>query len=144
MPTTTNTSTTTASNPNDTTTNQSNDNAIIPTNTVGTNLTTSEQVENKKTTKNTQATKPQQQPTSTKVSTDDALKFLTYVVDVDSLFDVALGTYDFDLALMVAARSNKVSVYPYFLFYLMYLQFFFSYVHMYVSILLFIMLLFIL
>jgi len=38
---------------------------------------------------------------------DNALRFLTYMVDVNALFDVALGTYDFDLVLMVAEKSQK-------------------------------------
>ena len=40
--------------------------------------------------------------------TDDALKFLTYMVEVNILCDVALGTYDLKLALMVAEKSQKV------------------------------------
>merc|ERR1719481_1021745 len=39
--------------------------------------------------------------------TDEALKFLLYMVDVNVLFDVALGTYDFDLVMMVAEKSQK-------------------------------------
>lgn len=31
-----------------------------------------------------------------------------YIVDVNELFDVALGTYDFELVLMVAEKSQKV------------------------------------
>jgi len=42
-----------------------------------------------------------------KVEVDNALRFLTYMVDVNALFDVALGTYDFDLVLMVAEKSQK-------------------------------------
>jgi len=42
-----------------------------------------------------------------KAEVDDALRFLTYMVDVNALFDVALGTYDFDLVLMVAEKSQK-------------------------------------
>lgn len=38
---------------------------------------------------------------------DEALKFLLSIVDVNSLYDVALGTYDFDIILMVAEKSNK-------------------------------------
>lgn len=40
--------------------------------------------------------------------TEDALKFLTYLVEVNVLYDVALGTYDLKLALMVAEKSQKV------------------------------------
>ena len=31
-----------------------------------------------------------------------SLKFLSVLVDVDKLYNVALGTYDFDLVIMVA------------------------------------------
>ncbi|XP_055852924.1 elongator complex protein 1 [Episyrphus balteatus] len=41
------------------------------------------------------------------VSADDALKYLLYLVDVNQLYDVALGMYDFGLVLMVAKRSQK-------------------------------------
>ncbi|XP_038221974.1 putative elongator complex protein 1 [Zerene cesonia] len=41
------------------------------------------------------------------VSSDEALKYLLYIVDVNKLFDVALGMYDFDLVLLVANRSQK-------------------------------------
>ena len=38
---------------------------------------------------------------------DKALKYLIFLVDVDALFNAALGMYDFDLVLMVAQRSQK-------------------------------------
>jgi elongator complex protein 1 len=38
---------------------------------------------------------------------DEALKFILYSTNVDELYNVALGTYDFDLVLMVAAKSRK-------------------------------------
>lgn len=41
------------------------------------------------------------------VSSDEALKYLLYMVDVNSLFDVALGMYDFDLVLLVANKSQR-------------------------------------
>ncbi|XP_052742615.1 putative elongator complex protein 1 isoform X2 [Bicyclus anynana] len=41
------------------------------------------------------------------VSSDEALKYLLYMVNVDNLFDVALGMYDFDLVLLVANKSQK-------------------------------------
>ena len=41
-------------------------------------------------------------------SPDKALKYLILLVDVNELFDVALGTYDFSLVLMVAEKSPKV------------------------------------
>lgn len=41
------------------------------------------------------------------VSSEEALKYLLYMVNVDNLFDVALGMYDFDLVLLVANKSQK-------------------------------------
>lgn len=41
------------------------------------------------------------------VTSDEALKYLLYMVNVDNLFDVALGMYDFDLVLLVANKSQK-------------------------------------
>ena len=40
---------------------------------------------------------------------EDALKFLLLLVDVNVLFEEALGLYDFDLVLFVAEHSQKVS-----------------------------------
>jgi len=42
------------------------------------------------------------------LSADEALKYLVFLVDVNELYDVALGTYDFSLVLMVAEKSHKV------------------------------------
>ena len=42
------------------------------------------------------------------ISPQEALKYLLFLVDVNEMFDVALGTYDFDLVLMVAEKSQKV------------------------------------
>ena len=39
---------------------------------------------------------------------DEALKYLLYIVDAETLFNMALATYDLDLVLMVAERSQKV------------------------------------
>ena len=39
-----------------------------------------------------------------------ALKHLLFLVDVNTLFDFALGLYDFDLVMMVAEKSQKVIV----------------------------------
>ncbi|RUS86297.1 hypothetical protein EGW08_005941 [Elysia chlorotica] len=36
-----------------------------------------------------------------------ALNYLLFLVDVNSLYDVALGTYNFDLVMMVAQKSQK-------------------------------------
>lgn len=41
------------------------------------------------------------------VGSDEALKYLLYMVDVNNLFDVALGMYDFDLVLLIANKSQK-------------------------------------
>ncbi|XP_034833485.1 putative elongator complex protein 1 [Maniola hyperantus] len=41
------------------------------------------------------------------VTSDEALKYLLYMVNVDQLFDVALGMYDFELVLLVANKSQK-------------------------------------
>ncbi|XP_056022733.1 putative elongator complex protein 1 [Ostrea edulis] len=41
------------------------------------------------------------------VSPAEALKYILFLVDVNEMFDVALGTYDFDLVLMVAEKSQK-------------------------------------
>jgi len=39
---------------------------------------------------------------------DEGIRHLTYLVDVNLLIDLALGTYDFDLVLMVLEKSQKV------------------------------------
>lgn len=41
------------------------------------------------------------------MSAEEVLKYLVFLVDVNEMFDVALGTYDFDLVLMVAEKSQK-------------------------------------
>ncbi|XP_059175274.1 putative elongator complex protein 1 [Physella acuta] len=38
---------------------------------------------------------------------EEALKYLTFLVDVNHLYNVALGTYNFDLVVMVAQNSHK-------------------------------------
>ncbi|CAB4001430.1 Elongator complex 1 [Paramuricea clavata] len=38
---------------------------------------------------------------------EDALKYLLFLVDVNKMYDVALGMYDFQLVLMVAEKSQK-------------------------------------
>ncbi|KAI1301550.1 Elongator complex protein 1 [Halotydeus destructor] len=38
---------------------------------------------------------------------DDALKFILYMIDVNALCDEALGTYDLDIVLIVASKSQK-------------------------------------
>lgn len=42
------------------------------------------------------------------VTAEEALKHLLLLVDVNELYDHSLGTYDFDLVLMVAEKSQKV------------------------------------
>ena len=44
------------------------------------------------------------------VTADAALRYLICLADVDQLYSVAMGTYDFDLVLMVAEKSQKVTV----------------------------------
>ncbi|XP_067666360.1 elongator complex protein 1-like [Haliotis asinina] len=41
------------------------------------------------------------------VTAEETLKYLLFLVDVNELYDVALGSYDFDLVLMVAEKSQK-------------------------------------
>ncbi|NXF23317.1 ELP1 protein, partial [Rhodinocichla rosea] len=41
------------------------------------------------------------------VSAEEALKYLLFLVDVNELYDYSLGTYDFDLVVMVAEKSQK-------------------------------------
>lgn len=41
------------------------------------------------------------------IDAQGALKYLLYLVDVNQLYDVALGMYDFDLVLFVATKSQK-------------------------------------
>lgn len=48
-------------------------------------------------------------PVADAVSAEEALKYLLLLVDVNELYDHSLGTYDFDLVLMVAEKSQKVS-----------------------------------
>ena len=45
------------------------------------------------------------------ITVDDALKHSMLLVDVNQLYDVALGMYDFDLVLMIAEKSQKVTFY---------------------------------
>ena len=42
------------------------------------------------------------------MTAEEALKFSLFLVNVNQLYDVALGMYDFSLVLMVAERSQKV------------------------------------
>lgn len=41
------------------------------------------------------------------VSSEKALKYLTFLIDVNVLYDIALGMYDFDLVVLVAQKSQK-------------------------------------
>lgn len=47
-------------------------------------------------------------PDAQAVSAEEALKYLLFLVDVNELYDYSLGTYDFDLVVMVAEKSQKV------------------------------------
>lgn len=49
-------------------------------------------------------------PKGNQVLIDNALNFLLYLVDVNELIDVALGTYDLEITIMVAQKSQKVSL----------------------------------
>ena len=44
---------------------------------------------------------------------EEAVKYIIFLVDANSLFDTALGMYDFVLVLMIAQHSQKVSVVGY-------------------------------
>lgn len=44
------------------------------------------------------------------VTYEKALKYILYLVNVDKLFDIALGLYDFEIVLMVAENSQKVEL----------------------------------
>lgn len=46
-------------------------------------------------------------PVPDAVSAEEALKYLLLLVDVNDLYDHSLGTYNFDLVLMVAEKSQK-------------------------------------
>lgn len=39
---------------------------------------------------------------------EDAVKYIIFLVDANSLFDTALGMYDFSLVLMIAQYAQKV------------------------------------
>ena len=43
----------------------------------------------------------------TKTKAEEGLRHLLYIADADSLFNVALGTYDFELVMMVFEKSQK-------------------------------------
>lgn len=42
------------------------------------------------------------------VTSEEALKYVLFLVDVNQMYQVALGMYDFELVLMVAEKSQKV------------------------------------
>lgn len=48
-------------------------------------------------------------PRNNQALVDRALNFLLYLVDVNDLIDVALGTYDLGITIMVAQKSQKVN-----------------------------------
>lgn len=43
---------------------------------------------------------------------EDAIKYIIFLSDVNKLYDVALGMYNFQLVLMIAQYSQKVSFPP--------------------------------
>lgn len=45
-----------------------------------------------------------------RVSAEEALKYTLFLVDVNQLYDIALGMYDFQLVLLVAEKSQKVNI----------------------------------
>lgn len=49
------------------------------------------------------------------VTSEEALKYVLFLVDVNQMYDIALGMYDFDVVLMLAEKSQKVriEVHPY-------------------------------
>lgn len=49
-------------------------------------------------------------PAAEGVTAEAALKYLLFLVDVNELYNHSLGTYDFDLVVMVAEKSQKVIV----------------------------------
>lgn len=40
---------------------------------------------------------------------EDAVKYIIFLVDANTLFDIALGMYDFPLVLMIAQHAQKVA-----------------------------------
>jgi len=40
-------------------------------------------------------------------SFDAAIRYMTYFIDIDRLYDIALGTYNFDLVLMISEKTQK-------------------------------------
>jgi elongator complex protein 1 len=44
---------------------------------------------------------------SSSMTSEKALKYLVFLVDVNRLYDIALGMYDFDLVILVAQKSQK-------------------------------------
>jgi len=45
--------------------------------------------------------------TQISISACDALKYLLHFVNIDELYDIALGMYDFELAMFIASKSSK-------------------------------------
>ena len=41
---------------------------------------------------------------------EKALSYILYLVDVNQLFDIALGLYDFQVVVMVAEKSQKAFI----------------------------------
>jgi len=45
-------------------------------------------------------------------SVEDAVKYIIFLVDADTLFDTALAMYDFPLTLLIAQHSQRVRPCP--------------------------------
>ena len=41
------------------------------------------------------------------MQTEEAVKYTLFLVDVNELYNIALGMYDFDLVLIIAEKSQK-------------------------------------
>jgi hypothetical protein len=58
--------------------------------------------------KDSPSSSPSVEASQQQVTAEKALKYVCWLVDVDKLYDIALGMYDFELVLMVAQKSQKV------------------------------------
>ena len=45
---------------------------------------------------------------SVPAAVEDAVRYIIFLVDADTLFDIALGMYDFSLVLLIAQHAQKV------------------------------------
>lgn len=56
---------------------------------------------------NPQTMKRDVDPSAVKIGSKEALEFVSWLVQPDRLFDVALTTYDFELVTLVASQTQK-------------------------------------